>query len=99
MTTFQQSLNLVSFSYLSRMLSFAFTEVACPISHPFAYFGGSYCCKYNREKFYQPQGPLCDGSIIGLDSKCCRSDAHTKCPAGEKMCRNYEGKKNIYIGL
>ena len=71
----------------------------CPSSHPFAYLGGSYCCKYNREKRYQPDGFFCDGSIISLDSKCCKFDVYTRCPAGEKMCRNYQGKEGYTFEL
>eukprot|EP00493_Phyllostaurus_siculus_P021223 UN21549 len=63
----------------------------CPASHPFAYYSGSYCCKYGREKVYRPQGWKCDGSVIGFTSLCCLNDGHVGCPAGHGKCRNYGG--------
>merc|ERR1719334_2583432 len=30
--------------------------------------------------------------MIGINSKCCKNDAHTRCPSGEK-CTNYLGCK------
>ena len=53
----------------------------CPLSHPYAYSDGDYCCWSNKEKNDpSAHGALCDGSAIGLDSKCCEEDRFTKCP-------------------
>jgi len=65
-------------------------EVAtqCPASHPYAYNNAQHCCASNKEKIYEPQGALCDGSEIGIDSKCCDGDAYTGCP--KQPCVNYQ---------
>merc|ERR1719494_1759880 len=59
----------------------------CPNTHKYAYFDGRYCCKYNREKVYSPEGSSCDGSRISWKSTCCLNNAFTKCPR-ERGCRN-----------
>ena len=58
----------------------------CPKSHPYAYYGGQYCCASDTEKTYAPQGAQCDGSKIQLDSLCCLNDQHTPCPG--ESCTN-----------
>jgi len=60
----------------------------CPQSHPWAYLNGDYCCKYDMEKVYPPEGTTCDGSRIALNSTCCKDDAHAKCPHRDG-CVNY----------
>jgi len=62
----------------------------CPSSHPYAYYSGSYCCKYGREKVYRPQGSKCDGSTIQFNSLCCYANGFVRCPNGK--CRNYGGR-------
>merc|ERR1712113_1304017 len=73
----------------------------CPKSHPYAYLNGSWCCKYNREKYYsKAPGNTCDRSIISRTSTCCQGDAYTKCPHGQGRglhgaggkCYNYSVK-------
>ena len=64
----------------------------CPVSHPFAYLEGSYCCKTNKEKNSAYDGWRCDGSEIEFSSTCCEDNQNTKCEA--KPCRNY-GKMHV----
>ena len=52
----------------------------CPASHPYPFMDGLQCCKFNQEKVNPLLGPLCDGSVIGITSKCCKGDAFLKCP-------------------
>ena len=53
----------------------------CPDTHPYPYFGGDYCCKTNKEKNDpSANGALCDGSVLGIDSRCCEGDQAAKCP-------------------
>ncbi|XP_063684205.1 uncharacterized protein LOC134818522 [Bolinopsis microptera] len=54
----------------------------CPTDFPNVYYNGQYCCKSNMEKFYEPQGAQCDGSVIQRDSMCCAGDQYTSCPGG-----------------
>ena len=68
---------------------FHFTD-QCPQSHPYAYYNGAYCCKYNQEKVWAPQGQECDGGPISITSLCCKGDAGTKCGSGNS-CTNHEG--------
>jgi len=66
------------------------TKGSCPSTHPFAYNNGHHCCAVNKEKIYTPQGALCDGSIIGIDSQCC-GGAINVCTT--PPCNNFEGPK------
>jgi len=53
----------------------------CPLSHPWAYLNGGYCCQHDREKIdINKDGTRCDGSTISLTSSCCKNDAFTACP-------------------
>lgn len=60
----------------------------CPVSYPYAYYDGRYCCKYSRENVYHPHGTKCDGGKISLSSTCCEEDASTACPHGGKCQDN-----------
>ena len=59
----------------------------CPQDVPYVYHNGDYCCKYNYEKVHEPQGELCDGGPIGIDSLCCVDDNFRRCP--DSPCSNY----------
>jgi len=67
----------------------------CPVSHPYAYSDGQYCCASDYEKIYEPLGTKCDGSKIQLDSKCCHNDENTPCPRG--TCTNAEPLDNVNV--
>ena len=54
----------------------------CPVTHPYAYYNGEYCCATNREKSNSTIGDKCDGSIILNDSLCCEDDKYVPCPNG-----------------
>ncbi|KAL5270575.1 hypothetical protein ACHWQZ_G001319 [Mnemiopsis leidyi] len=62
----------------------------CPWTHPNAYAGGLNCCQSNLESFYEPSGHTCDGSVIQLDSTCCKGDQYVACPTGR--CTNFGSK-------
>ena len=70
----------------------------CPSSHPNAYYGGSYCCKSNREKHYRPQGSKCDGSVIAHSSLCCQGDVYVECPSGPRKCQNFKQGIILIVG-
>jgi len=61
----------------------------CPASHPFAYYYGNHCCKYNQEKVEEWQGEACDGGIISLQSLCCKNNDGMPCPSASGLCKNY----------
>ena len=62
----------------------------CPSSFPYAYHMGDYCCKTGKEKIDTVVGELCDGSDIGIDSKCCHDNAYTVCPNKDTVkCSNH----------
>ena len=57
-----------------------FSDFSCPSSHKYAYLDGKYCCRTNKEKNdSRLDGDLCDGSEIGIDSRCCENDDHVDC--------------------
>ena len=43
----------------------------CPETHPFAYNEGRDCCAAPFEDMNDALGRACDGSPIGLESRCC----------------------------
>ena len=66
-----------------------FSDLSCPSSHKYAYLNGEYCCRTNKEKIdVATDGDLCDGSEIGIDSRCCENGDYTKC--GNKKCINHK---------
>ena len=58
--------------------------VTCPMTHPFAYFDGMYCCQYDKTFFDEP---------IYIISGSCKDNANKTCPGD--ICKSYEGKDNI----
>ena len=72
-----------------------FLDPSCPSSHKYAYRDGEYCCRTNKEKndpHTDGDGDLCDGSLIGFDSRCCENDDWAKC--GYKTCFNHKDAIN-----
>ena len=66
-----------------------FSDSSCPSSHKYAYFDGEYCCRTNKEKkAIAVEGDLCDGSEIGIDSRCCEDNDYAKC--GYEKCINHK---------
>ena len=66
------------------ILSFCYKQFllvsSCPLSHKYAYLDGKYCCRTNRERIGSGvDGDLCDGSEIGIDSRCCENNDYVKC--------------------
>ena len=60
-------------------------ESVCPLSHPFVYSNGNYCCSSGQEK----DGtlvPSCDGGPIGFHSVCCLGDNFVPC--NQPPCQN-----------
>lgn len=73
---------------------------SCPLSHKYAYLDGKYCCRTNKEKNRSGRdGHLCDGSVIGIDSRCCENNDYAKC--GYQTCSNHKdaGASRIQIVL
>ena len=63
--------------------------MTCPSSHKYAYLDGEYCCRTNKEKIGNfLDGDLCDGSVIGIDSRCCENDDWAQCEY--EKCTNHE---------
>ena len=57
-----------------------FSDWSCSSTHKYAYLGGKYCCGTNSEKNDSAvDGDLCDGSEIGIDSRCCENNDYAKC--------------------
>ena len=69
----------------------------CPTSHKWAYFDGDYCCRYDTENVYAPEGTKCDGGKISLTSSCCKNNEFTTCPYKEG-CVN-AGNKNVTLNF
>ena len=67
------------------------TDLECPQDHPFAYYNGEYCCQYEEEKVYAPQGEQCNGKDFNRTSLCCKDDAYVNCPGGEDCYSYVEG--------
>ena len=63
---------------------------SCPSSRQYAFADGSACCRTNKEKKSgkSRDGELCDGSTIGIHSRCCENDDYTWCPYPN--CENHE---------
>ena len=65
------------------------SSILCPLSHPFAYLNGDYCCKTAEERptswGWTPQDEIddgtCDGVDFNLQSVCCKT-GYTPCPQG-----------------
>ena len=57
-----------------------FSDSSCPSSYKYAYLDGDYCCRTNKEKIGSgKEDDLCDGSEIGIDSRCCENNDYAKC--------------------
>ena len=70
-----------------------FSDSSCPSSHKYAYLNGRYCCRTNKEKIsFGQDGDLCDGSEIGIDSRCCENNYFIKCAYGR--CNNHKDAIN-----
>ena len=69
----------------------------CPISHPFVYYNGLYCCASTKEKVYGPQGDKCDGSTISRSSLCCEGDSFVRCPSGHCEGTGFERMWGWYL--
>ena len=65
----------------------------CAQSYPYVYYKGSYCCKYNIEGTYAPQGATCDGGPLGFDSSCCKNNKYIKCESAP--CSNYGSSGSV----
>ena len=64
-------------------------DSSCPSSHKYVYLNGRYCCRTNKEKNnIGKDGDLCDGSEIGINSRCCENNAFIKCTYGR--CSNHK---------
>ena len=50
----------------------------CPKTHPFAFAGGSHCCKYAMERDDRDRGD-CSTGYLGPDSNCCYADKQVAC--------------------
>lgn len=61
----------------------ATTTTYCPLRHPYPYFSGRFCCRYNSEKASYDartvQDQYCDGSVLSSDSECCMGDHYVHC--------------------
>ena len=44
----------------------------CPVSHPYAFFKGKYCCEDERG---------CDGAYIDYSNNCCKKGNYLNCPS------------------
>jgi len=53
----------------------------CPMSYPYRYYHGHYCCKVGYEKTFGPQGDKCDGGVLNEDSLCCKGAYRAACKA------------------
>ncbi len=51
----------------------------CSMEYPFAYNDGESCCAVPFEGVNYVDGRKCDGSPIGLESKCCLDDRTQTC--------------------
>ncbi len=65
---------------------------SCPSSHPFAYLGGLYCCRYNRENSRPHLDANCNGEDLNKDSTCCYDDKYKKCQSSTGTCKDYTGQ-------
>ena len=66
-----------------------FSDTFCPSSHKYAYLNGTYCCRTNKENIdIGKDDDLCDGSEIGIDSRCCENSDFVKCEY--KKCINHQ---------
>jgi len=61
---------------------------SCPQNYPYVYYNGNYCCTYDTENVDTPDGELCDGGPIGVDSLCCKNQSFQMC--ANSPCSNYE---------
>ena len=70
-----------------------FLDPSSPSSHKCAYLDGEYCCRTNQERIvYDIDGDLCDGSVIGIDSRCCENNDFAKCEY--ETCFNHKDAIN-----
>merc|ERR1719431_1690195 len=64
------------------------SDEICPISHPYAYLNGNYCCKTKEERpiayGWTPQSEIDDGTCDGIEfnrqSRCCKDEQYVPCP-------------------
>ena len=75
---------------LSLQIMYITGETLCPVTHPYVYGNGRYCCKFDLEKNEMKNETTCDGGPISSSSHCCKDDRYIKCPgsANGKMCKN-----------
>ena len=53
--------------------TFCYISVSyCPVSHPYAFFKGKYCCEGDRG---------CDGAYIDYSNNCCKKGNYLNCPS------------------
>ena len=54
----------------------------CPLTHPYAYRNGRYCCEtpYEHNR-HNNQGEQCDGGLLTYNSACCADDKYVSCPS------------------
>ena len=69
----------------SILAMYSILEQQCPLSHPYAYQSGSYCCSINEELTKgglesQIASGTCDGHGFNIESTCCKDHQYTKCP-------------------
>ena len=56
-----------------------FKASTCLEDHPYAYQGGSYCCRHPFEDVDHNYGESCDGSRLSLESVCCLQHDYAGC--------------------
>ena len=69
----------------------------CPTTHPYAFGGGTQCCKTQKEA-NKASGARCDGSTLDLGSDCCENEAYIRCPSGDgKLCSDGNANGKLLI--
>ena len=68
----------------------------CPITHPYAYRNGGYCCATKKEKNSEG-GTQCDGGELEKDSVCCEGDRWIECSCG--ACDDYKKAEGMYTEI
>lgn len=69
--------------------SLSVEDTLCPVSRPFAYLGGQYCCRTYKEK--SEPNPPCTGLAITIDSQCCENNDYQACP--DPPCQTRDDRK------
>ena len=76
--------------------SIFYLEIKCSPAYPYAFMWGEYCCKTEWEGTSENNLDACDGSLISINSICCKDNQYDKCP-NMVGCKNNRGKQN-WIG-